>query len=83
MSADPTDATARRARRLLWISIACAALFIANVVAGKVALVMGWNLAPPLDGTPEFLLLLVAVAFFMSYTLLKERRHRSQHNPHT
>ena len=77
MSSDRAEPSARRARRMLWISIGCAVLFIANVVAGKVALVMGRDLAPPLDGTPEFLLLLIAVAFFMSYALLRERHHRS------
>ncbi len=65
------------ARRTQWASFVCFAVFMANVVLGKSSLVFGWKLKFLLDGTPEFLLLLISVTLFMISALLRERDRKN------
>ena len=63
----------KNSRIYLVISIACIVLFAVNLVVGKMEVSSRIDTNIHLDGVPEFLLLLVAVMFFVISTLLKER----------
>lgn len=63
----------KNSRIYLIISISCIVLFAVNLVVGKMEVSSRIDTNIHLDGVPEFLLLLVAVMFFVISTLLKER----------
>ncbi len=66
-----TTPNIQRARWFGWAALFTLLLFIANLVYGTWQLAQGASLSAPLDGVPEFLLLLLAVALFVTYTLLR------------
>lgn len=49
------------------------ALFFANLIVGKIRLLTKTGVAAPLDGVPEFILLMAASAFFVAALLLLEK----------
>ena len=49
----------------VFLSISTLLLFFGNVAIGKYRLSSGTGLAAPLDGVPEFLLLILSVIFFV------------------
>ncbi len=65
---------ARVARRAAMI---CFLAFAANTIMGKASLVFGWKLTFLLDGTPEFVLLLISVLCFMINALFQEQDRKS------
>ncbi|MEZ5727171.1 MAG: hypothetical protein R3E48_03645 [Burkholderiaceae bacterium] len=70
------------ARRFGIASAVTMLAFVGNIVVGKVSLVTGRDLASPLDGAPEFLLLLLAVALFVTRAMLLSReRERTDASP--
>ena len=56
-------------RRLIAVSALLFAVFGVNISIGKYRLWSETGTAAPLDGAPEFLLLLAAVAFFIVATI--------------
>lgn len=54
-------------------ALACAIVFVLNILLGKAGIVFGWKLNFLLDGTSEFVLLLATVTMFVVYTLILER----------
>lgn len=52
-------------------------VFVANVIAGKTVLVLGWGLATPLDGPPEFILLFFSVLLFNVHVLCLEQEQET------
>ena len=59
------------------MSAALIAVFTVNLCIGKYRLWSGTGTSAPLDGTPEFLILLVAVALAIIVALKEERRRAS------
>ena len=53
-------------------------IFIGNSVVGKVMLVTGTAIAPPIDGVPEFLLLAVSVAFLATWLEQKVKQEETE-----
>ena len=62
----------RSARNMLVVSALLMALFFANLITGKIRLLSGTGIAAPLDGVPEFILLMLAVGFFVAGLLALE-----------
>ncbi|MGB7183129.1 MAG: hypothetical protein WBD34_08110 [Burkholderiaceae bacterium] len=82
MSMTPdVDTQARRARWAGSAALLFFLLFVANVIYGKWLLVQGTSLSSPMAGVPEFLLLLLSVALFVTYTLLRAGGRQSPPDP--
>lgn len=64
-----------------WGALVALLLFVANVAYGKWLLAQGHSLSSPIDGVPEFLLLLLSVALFVTYTLLRVGKKQPPPNP--
>lgn len=78
MNADQQASVAKRAKWSRFGAIACFLVFICNVIIGKITLATGQGLAAPLDGPPEFLLLLSAIIFFTIFALCREQVRKSK-----
>jgi len=57
----------------LFVSLTCSFVFFINLVLGKIEVAYRINTIVHFEGVPEFVLLLVAVIFFIISTLLKEQ----------
>ena len=63
----------KSSRFYLIVSLLCVAVFAINIVIGKIEIVYRINTNVHMEGVPEFVLLLLAVIFFVISTLIKER----------
>lgn len=61
-----------------YIAIVLLAIFAVNVCIGKYRLWSETGTAAPLDGVPEFLLLLATVALFISATISAANKQRGK-----
>lgn len=64
--------TKQASRRYLWAAIALVALFFINLINGKLSLMSQTEPYLHLEGVPEFILLLLAVACFVISALLSK-----------
>jgi len=68
-----SDLHIKRSRVFMRLSAFAALIFLTNVLLGKGALLFGWKFPFLLDGTPEFVLLLVTVLLFVIGALMLEQ----------
>ena len=64
-------------RTALAVFFVCFAVFILNVLLGKLSIVLGWENVPLLGDVPEFLLLLLSVTIFVAAFLQREAAERN------
>ena len=69
------------ARWSLRLSALAFAAFVANVLYGKWLVSSGHTMGSPVDGVAEFLLLLVAVALFMTFAQIRTDNNRAREDP--
>ena len=62
----------RLARNFFAASVLLTALFFVNLIFGKIRLLSKTGISAPLDGVPEFILLMFAVGFFIAALLVLE-----------
>jgi len=82
MSDGNSNSFLKLARQARWAALVCFVIFTANVILGKSSLVFGWKLTFLLDGTPEFVLLLISVLFFMINAIFQEQVRKNNNNSH-
>ena len=63
----------RSARNLLVAAVLLLAALFANILVGKIRLLTGTGIAAPLDGVPEFILLMASAACFVAALLILEK----------
>ena len=68
----------RFARLFMRLSLVTALIFVANVILGKGALFFGWKITFLLDGTPEFIVLLMTVLLFVIGALFLEHDRKNK-----
>ena len=68
----------RSSRLYLIISIVCIAVFAVNIVIGKIEIIYRIKTHVHMEGVPEFLVLILAVIFFVISTLIKERSENNK-----
>ena len=72
------------AHRLSWVfgslSFVTMLTFFGNVLIGRYRVATGTGTAAPLDGVPEFLILSLSIAFFVTCMVYAERAEDGQEN---
>ena len=63
----------KKSRFYTIISAICIAIFVINLILGKIEVTYRIDTVVHLEGVPEFILLLVSVIFFVISTLFKEQ----------
>lgn len=67
-----------RARACFWVAGVVFAVFVTDILIAKVQVLSGATMPSHLGDTLQFLVLLVAVTFFVAGTLIREKREGEQ-----
>jgi hypothetical protein len=68
----------KEARACFWIAGGVFAIFVADILVAKIQVLSGATIPRHLGDTPQFLVLLIAVTFFVAGTLMREKDERER-----
>lgn len=71
-----------KARACFWAAGSVFVFFVADILLAKIQVMSGVTIPVHLGDTPQFLVLLAAVTFFVAGTLVREKQERDAKDMH-